>query len=96
MAERRMAEVVGEAQRLGQILVEAERPGDRPADLRDFEAVGQPDPEMVAVGRDEHLGLVAQAAEGDRMDDPVAVALEDVARAARAGVDFGMGPAARC
>ena len=39
---------------------------------------------MVAVGRDEHLRLVAQAAEGDRMDDPVAVALEDVARAARA------------
>jgi hypothetical protein len=83
MAERRMAEVVGEAQRLGQILVEAERAGDRPADLRDFEAVGQPDPEMVAVGRDEHLGLVAQAAERDRMDDPVAVALEGVARPAR-------------
>ena len=79
-----MAEVVGEAQGLGQILVEPERPGDRPADLRDFEAVGEPDPEMVAVGRDEHLGLVAQAAEGDRMDDPVAVALVDVARAARA------------
>ena len=46
-------------------------------------AVGQADAEMVAVGGDEHLGLVAQAAEGDRMDDPVAVALEDVARAAR-------------
>ena len=95
MAERRMAEVVGEAQRLGQILVEAERAGHGPADLRDFEAVGQADPEMVAVGRDEHLGLVAQAAEGDRMDDPVAVALEDVARAARAGVGFGMKAAAR-
>ena len=95
MAERRMAEVVGEAQGLGQILVEAERAGDGPADLRDFEAVGQADPEMVAVGRDEHLGLVAQAAEGDRMDDPVAVALEDVARAARPGVCFRMGPAAR-
>jgi hypothetical protein len=38
---------------------------------------------MVAVGRDEHLGLVAQAAEGDRMDDPIAVALKDVARTAR-------------
>ena len=50
---------------------------------------------MVAVGRDEHLGLVAQAAEGDRMDDAVAVALEDVARAARRAVDFPMEPAAR-
>ena len=86
MAERRVAEVVGEAQGLGQILVEAERAGNRPADLRDFQAVGQADPVMVAVGRDEHLRLVAKAAEGDRVDDPVAVALEDVARAARARI----------
>ena len=95
MAERRMAEVVSEAQRLGQVLVEAERPRHRAADLRDFEAVGQADPEMVAVGRDEHLGLVAQAAEGDRVDDAVAVALENVARPARAGLRFGMKAAAR-
>ena len=95
MAERRMAEVVGEAQRLGQVLVEAERAGDGAADLRDFEAVGQADAEMVAVGRDEHLGLVAQAAEGDRVDDAVAVALEDVARPARAGSSFRMEAAAR-
>ena len=81
MAEGRMADIVGEAERLGQILVEAERAGHGPADLRDFEAVGQADPEMVAVGRDEDLGLVAQAPERDRMDDPVAVALEGVARA---------------
>ena len=95
MTERRMAEVMGEAQRLGQVLVEAERAGDRAADLRDFEAVGQPNPVMVAVGRDEHLRLVPQAAEGDRVDDPVAVALEDVARPARAGSVFGMKAAAR-
>ena len=95
MAERRVAEVVGQAQRFGQILVEAERPGNGAADLRDLDAVGQPDPEMVAVGGDEHLGLVAQAAEGDRMDDAVAVALEDVARAARAGIDLSMKASAR-
>ena len=95
MAERRMAQVVGEAQRFGQILVEAQCAGDCPADLGDFDAVGQANPEMVAVGRDEHLGLVAQAAEGDRMDDAVAVALENVARAARGAIDLGMGPAAR-
>ncbi len=94
MAERRMAEVVGEAQRLGQILVEAERAGDGAADLRDFEAVGQADAIMVAVGRDEHLRLVAQAAEGDRMDDPVAVALKGVAGSARAAVGLGMQPPA--
>ena len=95
MAERRMAEVVGQAQRLGQILVEAERPGDGPADLGDFDAVGQADPEMVAVGSDEDLGLVPQPAEGDRMDDAVAVALEDVARPARSGIAFRVKPPAR-
>ena len=89
MAERRVAEIVGQAQCFGQILVEAERPGHRPPDLRDFQAVGQADSKMVAVGGDEHLGLVAEAAEGDRVDDAVAVALENVARAARARVLSG-------
>jgi hypothetical protein len=63
MAERRVAEVVRKAQHLGQVLVQPERAGDGPADLGDFEAVGQPDPVMVAVGRDEHLGLVAKPPE---------------------------------
>ena len=49
---------------------------------------------MVAVGRDEHLRLVTKAAKGDGMDDPVAVALEDVARPARAGSVFRMEAAA--
>src|SRR5258705_7888141 len=95
MAERRMAEVVSEAQGFGQILVEAERPGDCAANLRDLDAVSQPNAEMIPVGRDEHLGLVAEAAEGDRMDDAVAVALEDVARPARGGIDLGMKASAR-
>ena len=87
MAERRMAKVVREAQGLGQILVEPEDARHRPPDLRDLDRVGQADAEMVAVGGDEHLRLVAQAAEGDRMDDAVAVALEGVALPARAAVD---------
>ena len=95
MAEGRMAEIVGEAQSFGQVLVQAKRASDRPPDLGDFEAVGQADPEMVAVGGDEYLGLVAKAAEGNRMDDPVAVALESVAWAAGAGIGFRMNPAAR-
>jgi hypothetical protein len=50
---------------------------------------------MVAVRGDEHLGLVAEAAEGDRMDQPVAVTLKDVARASRAAAIFVMEPPAR-
>src|SRR4029453_13899404 len=57
--------------------------------------MGKPHPKMVAVGSDEHLGLVSQAPEGGRVDDPVAVALEDVPRAAGAAIGFLMGPAAR-
>ncbi len=62
VAEGRMAYVVGEAQRLGQILVQSQRARDAAADLRDLETVGQADAVMVAVGGDEYLRLVAQAA----------------------------------
>src|SRR3546814_1566939 len=45
---------------------------------------------MIAVGRDEDLGLVTQAAERNGVDDAVAVALEGIARAARAAAVLGM------
>ena len=91
MAERRVAEVVGQRQRLGQILVEAERAGERAGDLGHLERVGQPGAVMVALVVDEHLGLVREPAERGRMDDPVAVALEIAARRARR---LGMEPPA--
>ena len=50
---------------------------------------------MIAVGSDEYLGLVAQAAEGTRVDNAVAVALKGVAWPARAIGTLGEGPAAR-
>ena len=76
MAEGRMAEVVGERQRLGQVLVEAEGAGERPGDLADLDGVGQPGAEMVALVIDEDLRLVLEPPEGGGMDDPVPVALE--------------------
>ena len=36
MTERRMAEIVRECQRLGEILVQAERTGERAGNLRDL------------------------------------------------------------
>ncbi len=57
--------------------------------------MGQANPEMVAIGGDEHLRLVALAAEGDRMDDAVAIALKGVALSARRPVAFSVGPTAR-
>ena len=76
MAERGVAEIVRERERLGEILVEAEGAGDGAGDLRDFEAVRQPRPVEIALVIDKDLGLVLQAAESSRMDDAVAVALE--------------------
>lgn len=95
MAEWRVTEVMGKTQRFGEILVEAERPSHGPPDLRDLEAVREADAVMVAVGSDEHLRLVSQPPERHGMDQPVAIALEDVARPARAAIVFGMQPTPR-
>jgi hypothetical protein len=95
MAERRMPEVMRQAERFRQILIQAESPGDRSADLRYFDAVREPDPVMVAVGGNENLSLVSKSPERDRVDDAIAVALKNIAGATRPGVDFRMGPAAR-
>ena len=91
MAKRRMAEIVRQRQRLGEVLVEAERARERAGDLRDFERMGEPGAVMVALVIDEHLRLVRQPAECGRMDDAVAIAAEIVARRARR---LGIAPAA--
>ena len=93
MAERRMADVVRQTDRLGQVLVQPQRARDGAADLRHLQTVRQADAEMVAVGRHEHLRLVAQAAKADRVDHAVAVALERVARTAKRVGRFGVPPA---
>jgi len=89
-----VAEVVGEGERFGQILVEPERASDGSADLGDFDAVGQADAEMIAVGGNKDLRFVPQTAEADRVDDAITVALEDVPRAG-AIAKLRTGPAAR-
>ena len=78
VAERRVAEVVAERDRLGEVVVEPQGPRERAGDLRHLDRVGEAGAEMVALVMDEHLRLVGEAAEGGRMDDAVAVALEFV------------------
>jgi hypothetical protein len=80
-----VAEIAGERQGFGEILVEAQRPANRTGDLRDFEAVRQPRPVVAALMVDAHLRLVGQPPERRRVDDAVAVALEG-----RAGRVFGL------
>ena len=73
----------GRARRLRQVLVEPQGARDRARDADDLERVREPGAVVVALGRDEDLGLVLQAAEGLGVDDAVAVALERRAQGAR-------------
>jgi len=49
VAERRMADVVAEGERLDEVFVEGEGPGERAGDARDFERVGEPAAVVVAL-----------------------------------------------
>ena len=73
-------QVVAQRDGLGQILVEPQRAGDGARDLGHFQRVGEPRAVVVALGGQEHLRLVGQAAERLGMEDLVAVALEVVAQ----------------
>jgi hypothetical protein len=86
MAERGVAEVVAEPDRLGQILVERQCPRNGARDLGDLQRVGQPRAVMVALGRDEDLRLVLEAPERLGVRDAVAVALQ---RRAQTAVGLG-------
>src|SRR5262249_22248444 len=92
VTERRMAEVMAEADRLDEVLVERQRPGDGARDLRDLERVGEPRAVVIAARRDEDLRLVAQAAKRLGVHDPVAVALQ---RRAQPAVRLLAGPDGR-
>ena len=83
MAERRMAEIMGERQGFGEVLVQPELARQRAGDLRHLQRMGQPGAVMVALVEHEHLGLVLQAAERGGMDHPVAIPAERAAGPAR-------------
>jgi hypothetical protein len=78
-----MAEIVGERQGLGQILVDCEGARQRASDLGDFQAVRETGAIMIPLVVDEDLGLVVEPPEGGGMQDAVAVAGEGGARVAR-------------
>ena len=79
MTERWMPEIVGQRDRLGQVLVHAQRAGERARDARDLDRVGHPRAIMIACAVEENLRLVLEPAEGAAVHDPVAVPLESSA-----------------
>jgi len=76
VAEGGMAQVMGQADGFGQVLVDRQGAGDGAADLGDLQRMRQAGAVVVALIVDEDLGLVLQAAEGSGVQDAVAVALE--------------------
>ena len=73
VAERRMADIVDQRERFGEIGIQMQRAGNGAGDLRDFEGVGEAIAEMVGIARGEDLRFGFEAAESARMDDAVAV-----------------------
>ena len=82
VAEGRVAEVVAEADRLDEVLVEAQGARDGARDGVDLERVREARAVVVALGRDEDLRLVLEPAEALGVQDAVAVALERAAQPA--------------
>src|SRR5262249_2418550 len=76
VAEGRMAEVVAESDRLGQVLVQPQRPRDRTGDAGRLERMREPRPVVIATRVDEDLRLVLESSEGLGVNDAVAVALK--------------------
>jgi len=71
-------EIVGHTNCFDQVFVQAQRTGDRPRDLGDFEGMGESGSHVVTGRRQEDLRLGFQSPERPAVDDPVAVALEGV------------------
>src|SRR5436190_12916168 len=71
-----MAQVMRERDGFGEILVQPQGARDVPRNARDLDGVGEPRAQMVAGAVEKNLCLVFQPAEGARMNDAVAVALE--------------------
>ena len=76
VAKGRMADVMYQRERFGEVAVQAKGGGDGARKLGDFDGVGEAATVMVGVALGEDLGFAGEAAEGSRMNDARAVALK--------------------
>ena len=92
MSERGMTDIVGQRQRLRQILAQPQDRRDGPGNLRNLQGVGETIAEVVGEAGSEDLGLVLQTPECPRVNYAVAIAAKFVAIGVR---QFGITAAAR-
>ena len=76
MPKWRMAEIVGQSNRFGQILIQRQGPSNGAANGSHLDGMGQPGAQMVAGSVEENLGLVLEPAKSARMNDASAVPLK--------------------
>jgi hypothetical protein len=76
VCERRVADVMGQSQSLGEAFVEFQDAGDSTRDLGDFNGVCESIPKMVRESGGEYLGLVFEPTKGTSVNDAVAITLE--------------------
>ena len=74
VAERRMTQIVGQRDRLAELLIEPEAMGDAARHLGHFDGMREPRAKQVALVIDKQLGLVLQPSKGGAVDDPFPVA----------------------
>ena len=73
VAERRMAQIVSQRSRLGQGRIDAKRIGQSAGQVSDFERVGQPGAEVIALVIDEYLRFILQTSESRGVHDALTV-----------------------
>ena len=83
VAEWRMTKIVGQGNRLGQVLVGLQADRQGAGDLRDLERVGQPGAKVVVKTRREDLRLSLEPSEGRALDDAVSIPLERAEKGVR-------------
>lgn len=76
VAKGRVPQVMGQADGLGQILVETQGAGNGASDLRHLQRVGEPGAVEVALRREKYLRFLLEPPERFAVDDPVTVPLE--------------------
>ena len=85
MAERRVAQVMGQARSVDDVGVAAQSSAQLAADLGDLERVGQPVADEVVAARSHHLGLGRQPAPTRRVQHARPIARKVVAVGALVG-----------
>ena len=76
VAERRVSQIMPKRGGLGEVFVQCERPRHRTCKAADLQRVRQARAVMVALGLEEHLRFMLQAAERFGVRDSVNIALE--------------------